>query len=524
MKDDTENGSPSSFAAASDVEEEKGEVAVLPPDATSGKSPVWYACVHIATMQIGPVLLALPHAYAALSLWWGLGMHAAVAIVALINTKLLSKLWLSASANAYESSSGQQHLVSKKLSRPDTPALENREGKRKSSNTLSTAGMVDYYDIAELVGGERLRKWVVGVQLATLAGTAIGEIIAVGQTMYLVFPHSMDSLWWILLAGFFCTLIGFIPGFHSFILLSVIGLTGTISSAIVIFVASMVEKVPSAPQPHDVEWSEFLQGISTIVFMYAGAAVLPSIQGSMAKPRSFYRAYSISWIYSFLVTAPSAFAAVYHFGAASITGNVYYTLHKYIGQSTGLDIAIKFGEISMSIHALAAYGIFILPVMMIAERTWLPVHPDTSSCAGSVNGDAGEPFLRSGDAPARNSPGCEQRQPGKFQRILLRTLISLFCCLVAAAFPFFAQIQSLIGATTSSLLTFIFPIAFYLKLRWNFISSFERYFLSSIMFLMIAVAFIGGTIASLIGVIESASSYSIFPLCYQCSNVTSVRL
>ena len=263
----------------------------------------YYAVIHIATMQIGPVLLALPHAYAVLSLWWGLAMHTFVACVGLLSAKLLSSLWLS-------TSSGKLHeeMEQRRLSRPDTPSRGN------SSSALSSPGTVDYYDIAEIVGGKRLRSWVVGVQVATLVGTAIGEIIAVGQTMWLVFPESMDSLWWILAAGAACTAIGFIPNFHSFILLSVIGLTGTISSAVVIIVASVVEKVPTPAEHKPVEWSTFLQGVSIVVFMYAGAAVLPSIQASMQKPKSFFSAYSLSWFYSFLVTAPSAFLAVHHFG------------------------------------------------------------------------------------------------------------------------------------------------------------------------------------------------------------------
>ena len=201
--------------------------------------PYYYAVIHIATMQIGPVLLALPHAYAAAFPMVGTcDAYLRQACVGLLSAKLLSSLWLS-------TSSGKLHeeMEQRRLSRPDTPSRGN------SSSALSSPGTVDYYDIAEIVGGKRLRSWVVGVQVATLVGTAIGEIIAVGQTMWLVFPESMDSLWWILAAGAACTAIGFIPNFHSFILLSVIGLTGTISSAVVIIVASVVEKVPT-PAEH----------------------------------------------------------------------------------------------------------------------------------------------------------------------------------------------------------------------------------------------------------------------------------
>ena len=178
----------------------------------------------------------------------------------------------------------------------------------------------------------------------------------------------------------------------------------------------------------------------------------------------------------------------------------------------------------MSIHALAAYGIFILPVMMIAERRWLGDIPmdEASNQGGSVNADNTlaencAPLLSredSQDPPIEHLGAQRQRQRRK--RFAIRLSISLFCVLVACAFPFFADVQSLIGATTSSLLTFILPIAFYIYLRWEHVSPASRWSLLSICVFMTLLAFIAGTIASVLGIIDSASSYSVFPLCYQC--------
>lgn len=443
------------YASLNSISQHRDGDVVLVEDDKEGheKSPFWYAVVHLATMMIGPVLLALPHAYANLSLFGGVFTQIAFALIALLNTRLLSALWL--------------RLTSKET--PGSPPL-------------------DYYDMAQKVGGLRLKSFVSFLQMVTLLGTAVGQIIAAGQTMYLFAP-ALDSIWFTLIAGCLCVLIGLSPGYHNFIFASIIGLTGTISSASIIIVVSLLEPtyVPPILPKEDYPWISFLKGMSIIVFTYAGASVQPSVQASLQKPNSFFGAYSMAWFYTFCVTLPAGVVSVIHFGSA-IKGNIYYTLNDGLGPSakasSGLGVALRVGEFAMTIHTLVAYGIYIMPVMNAAERSFV----------NNKNSSAGT------------------------KKTLVRVCISLCLVFVAVAMPFFSDIQALIGATTSSLLSFICPCAFYLKVNWNDLGVWHKWCFVSFLVAVFLISFVGGTVASAWSLVQSASEYSLFPLCYQCNS------
>lgn len=81
-------------------------------------------------------------------------------------------------------------------------------------------------------------------------------------------------------------------------------------------------------------------------------------------------------------------------------------------------------------------------------------------------------------------------------RAILRTLSMILVATIALFFPYFGQMMSLLGALSDGMLTFVFPVVFYLKLY-----GFKR--VGKIELLLMALIIIIGTAGSVIGTIDA---------------------
>lgn len=410
------------------------------------KSALWYATVHMAAMQIGPVLLSQPSAYAKCGLTGACVALCVVCAIALLTSRTLCQLWI--------------HCK---------PLADARRQKRT----------LDYFDLAEFCVGPRFRKACLVFQVVVLLGTALGQIIGIGQTLYLVFDHRVDSIWFVMAAGPLCALVSLTPDFHRFICCSVVGVLCTMYCAVVILVVAQLERPVVHDQP-SVSTLGFFQGLSTVVFTFAGFVVQPTVQASLKEPEKMFKGYCVSWMYSASCVIPAGIVGMSTFGSG-VAGNVLYSLDAHT-RGTASHFLVTTAGAAMVCHMLVAFGIFILPVVMYIEHICLP-------------------------------KDCNYKET---KSVLLRVGMSLALTFLALMAPFFEDIQGLIGAISASMLSFICPYVMYLNVYWKDMSRFHRAGLLTIIAIMGVAAFAAGTVCSIIAIIQNAKTYSLFPRCYQC--------
>ncbi|KAF9406451.1 hypothetical protein BGZ94_003108 [Podila epigama] len=89
-------------------------------------------------------------------------------------------------------------------------------------------------------------------------------------------------------------------------------------------------------------------------------------------------------------------------------------------------------------------------------------------------------------------------------RAIIRTLSMILVATIALFFPYFGQMMSLLGALSDGMLTFVFPVLFYLKLYgFKSVSKFEVV----IMVLIIVIGTAGSAIGTVDAVKELAKAY-----------------
>lgn len=411
-------------------------------------SPAWYAMIHMAAMQIGSVILALPSAFSSCTLYGTIAVLVIVCPIALLASHSLSCLWLHCKPQA---------------------------------DALGRDRPLEYFDIAQIIGGDYFRKVAITLQLVVLCGNCTGAIIAFGQILFLVSGQAVDSIYLTLCAGCLCAFISLIPNFHDFIAFSVMGLLATIFTATVVCALSVdVGGIGMGTLDTEFKLVPFSQGLSTIVFTYSGFVVQPSIQSSLSRPEAMFRTYVGAWVYALFATVPVGVIGMYVYGS-DVTGNVLYSLNHLSLLGSAHAFATAAG-LSMTVHLIVGFGLSILPVVSVGEHMCLSARSPhfTLHC------------------------------------VLLRVGITACITLVAAAFPFFSDIIGLLGSFGASMLSFIFPFAMYLKAFWSTTHVSVRIVYLFIIAIMTVGAFGVGTYTSILGIADNAANYRIFPLCYAC--------
>ncbi|GAB6032356.1 hypothetical protein CHUAL_010997 [Chamberlinius hualienensis] len=176
--------------------------------------------------------------------------------------------------------------------------------------------------------------------------------------------------------------------------------------------------------PHEVVYptptfSSFCLAFGTILFSYGGASTFPTIQNDMRDRTLFSKAVAIAFSGIAMLYLPVAGVCYVLFGN-KIKSNILATL------THGPDVILV--QVLMAAHLFFAYVIIINPFCQEFERIF--------------------------------------KIPNRFgwKRCLVRSCIMVCIVFVAETVPNFGSILSLVGASTITLLTFVFPPLFYMKL------------------------------------------------------------
>ncbi|XP_072025937.1 uncharacterized protein [Amphiura filiformis] len=199
----------------------------------------------------------------------------------------------------------------------------------------------------------------------------------------------------------------------------------TAIACVLLFIQIFIDYDPSTKVEHkSTDFTNFFLAFGTILFAFGGHAVFPTIQHDMKRPENFPRTVFLS--YSVILTEYLPIAAAGYF----IFGNQFFTQDTdnilSLLSDNGLTVAVT---VLITCHLVCGFIIVINPFCQELEELFkIPLEFN-------------------------------------WKRVVLRTIVCAFVLFVAETIPSFGAILSLIGGSTVTFLTFVFPSFFYIRLN-----------------------------------------------------------
>ncbi|KAG0072128.1 hypothetical protein BGZ89_008025 [Linnemannia elongata] len=299
-----------------------------------------------------------------------------------------------------------------------------------------------YYD-----GRNRLREYP---DVAAAAFGLPGRIVVTffynsialgGPVLYLILTgsniHDLASSQWIMIAA----AIMVVPIIVTKTMREVafLSIFGALSTAIVVFIVMVAAIIDSkdfdtvtysdkttGPVLHDVAIPRNLPiALATFAFSYGGNVIFPHVEESMKDKRAWNRIilWGILTVTVLYVLCSTTGYAVY--------GNIVQSpIYKNLPGGATRTIS----TIIITLHVLLAIPLFMTTFNLQIES-----------------------------ALKLESRGLSTKTEW-FYRAIIRTLSMILVATIALFFPYFGQMMSLLGALSDGMLTFVFPVVFYLKL------------------------------------------------------------
>ncbi|KAA0203465.1 hypothetical protein HAZT_HAZT010689, partial [Hyalella azteca] len=251
------------------------------------------------------------------------------------------------------------------------------------------------------------------MDMAEKAFGTIGRRICFGCVMFTLVGDGIAFL--VLMAGMVNSII---PAVSVLVSIFAVVATGVTIVAILIQLFLDIPLHPDPQYPNPTIKSFFL-GFSAIVFAFGGVSVFPTLQNDMANRREWWKSVIIGFAVIFALYLPVTIAGYVIIGV-DVSSNIL------LDASSGVNITIA---ITLNVvNLLMTYIICFNPVAQALE--------DICNVPNSFN----------------------------WKRVLLRTAVVVFEVFFALAVPDFGAILNLIGGSTISILSFIFPPLMYMRL------------------------------------------------------------
>ncbi|CAH0546045.1 unnamed protein product [Brassicogethes aeneus] len=195
----------------------------------------------------------------------------------------------------------------------------------------------------------------------------------------------------------------------------------TIIACILFFIQIIFDGTLESNKPiHRVHgFKDFFLSFGTLLFAFGGASTFPTIQNDMRNKKQFSTCVLVASGVILFLYLPLSAAGYYVYGEA-----VQYNITLSLTKSAYVYVA----NILMAVHLIFAFLIVTNPVSQELEESF-------------------------------NVP-----KVFGWKRCFLRTMMMIAMMLIGETFPQFGVILSLIGGSTITLLTFVFPPFFYMRL------------------------------------------------------------
>ncbi|KAI4470291.1 hypothetical protein MML48_1g04680 [Holotrichia oblita] len=296
--------------------------------------------------------------------------------------------------------------------------LEERfpECRKKTRNPYAT--------IAQKAVGKYAAAVVSGCIQFTLFGAGTVYLLLASQMLQELLNNFLPNLslcFWFIVIGIFTMPLMWLGSPKDFRFVGVIAFLTTAVACILFFSQIIIDGITlKTVVPHRThDFHDFFLAFGTLLFAFGGASTFPTIQNDMQEKDKFSISVIIAFSVILLLYLPIAMAGFFVY-SEDVLPNVAMS----ITQTT----LVIFANISMAIHLIFAFLIVINPVCQEMEEIFgIPHHYNWKRC-------------------------------------LVRTVMILVMIFVGETVTNFGKILSLVGGSTITMLTFVFPPYFYLKL------------------------------------------------------------
>ncbi|BFZ10134.1 hypothetical protein BsWGS_13173 [Bradybaena similaris] len=270
----------------------------------------------------------------------------------------------------------------------------------------------------------KLGRLVVSCSInVTLFGVAVVFLLLASENLQNMVKNAGKDIsfcyWLIIVAGALCPVswLGTPKDFWPI----AVGAVVSTSIACCLILANIVrdgQKLNPATYPQ-LEFDSFFMAFGTICFAFGGHPAFPTFQTDMKEPEKFGRAIFIAYFIVLLMYLPVAISGYTIYGAQA-ADNILESM------SPGPMLYIV--EVLITLHLFCSFIIVINPVCQETEELLrIPRH---FNC----------------------------------RRVIVRSVMMVAILFVAESIPHFGAILSLIGGSTTTLLAYVLPPVFYLKL------------------------------------------------------------
>lgn len=302
-----------------------------------------------------------------------------------------------------------------------------------------------YVEVAEEVLGKAVGgKLVNCAQIIELLMTCILYVLLCGDLLDGSFPGMTDLSAWIVLSTFFLLPCAFLQSLQSVSWLSFWCTVAhmAINAIIIIFCFTKVSEWKWSDVQLKIDIWTFPISLGIIVFSYTSQIFLPTLEGNLINRKKF------SCMMHATHVAAAAFKAIFSYigfltwGVATqevITNNLPTQTFKIIV------------NVILVVKALLSYPLPYFAAVELIETAMF-------------QGRGTSPF-----------PTClNDEKELKIWAIALRFGLVLFTMFLAIGIPYFAILMSLIGSFTGTMLSFVWPCHFHLRLRWYRLKWYEK--------------------------------------------------
>ncbi|KAL0280259.1 UNVERIFIED_CONTAM: hypothetical protein PYX00_001604 [Menopon gallinae] len=281
-----------------------------------------------------------------------------------------------------------------------------------------------YATIAYRAAGPWASKLVSGCIQFTLFGAGTVYLLLAAQIvkdlMDSIFP-SMGLCTWFLVIGLLLIPAMWLGSPKDFFAVGLGALLTTAISCVLMFTQIVMDGMNnSKPVVRNVHgFRDFFLAFGTILFAFGGASTFPTIQNDMEEKDKFSKSVLIAFSTILILYLPVTIGGYFVYGEF-VTTNLILSL--------GHTSLVNISNILMAVHLVFAFLIVINPVSQEIEEFF--------------------------------------KVPHEFglKRCIVRAGIMLTMLVVGETIPRFGKILSLVGGSTITLLTFVLPSLFYLRL------------------------------------------------------------
>lgn len=235
-----------------------------------------------------------------------------------------------------------------------------------------------------------------------------------------VFPDFSFCFWFLLIAVLLTPAM-WLGSPKDFWLVGIGALFTTAFACVLMFTQIVMDGLNNVDKVHhEVHgFQDFFLSFGTLLFAFGGASTFPTIQNDMENKKEFSKSVSISFSVILALYLPVTAGGFFVYGEA-VEMNIAMSLTK--------TILVTIANVLMAVHLIFAFLIIINPVCQELEEIF------------------------------------QFPRVYHWKRCLLRSLIIMGMILVGEIIPKFGKILSLVGGSTITLLTFVFPPLFYMRL------------------------------------------------------------